>query len=88
METLCDITGEGHEYPDKVDRSCGVLRCYHCDNHVGGGTLRQTIVDCICGWSVSGNGDGRKNLIEAGETIGDEPGWEWDFDDGMQDTDY
>ncbi len=43
---------------------CGAYVCATCGKHVG-------MARCYCGWSASG-GDGRAELIEMGETIGDE----------------
>jgi hypothetical protein len=43
---------------------CGAWVCEVCDAHVG-------LCKCFCGWSASG-GDGRRELIEDGETIEDE----------------
>lgn len=45
-------------------RSCGAYVCDTCEKHVG-------LARCYCGWSASGR-DGRAELIEMGETIGDE----------------
>jgi hypothetical protein len=49
----------GAEY--EFSRYCGARVCPECDNHKG-------LERCFCGWSRSG-GDGRKELIEMGETI-------------------
>ena len=40
---------------------CGAKVCSKCDHHEG-------LARCYCGWSASG-GDGRRELIEMGETI-------------------
>jgi len=41
-----------------------------------GGDVTQTLARCYCGWASSG-GDGRKELLEMGETIDPDPddGW-------------
>ena len=41
--------------------SCGAEVCNACDHHAG-------LVRCYCGWSASGS-DGRRELVEMGETI-------------------
>ena len=43
---------------------CGAWVCGHCAAHAG-------LARCYCGWSAGG-GDGRAELIEAGETIDEE----------------
>jgi hypothetical protein len=73
METLCDVTGKGHEYPEKVHVKCGALVCYSCGHH-------DRIARCFCGWAIDG-GNGRRQLEEMGETI-DEPGYEYDYEYG------
>jgi hypothetical protein len=45
-------------------RYCGVRCCTECNEHKG-------LARCYCGWSRNG-GDGRQELVEAGETIGDD----------------
>ncbi len=52
---------------------CGAHVCMDCDYHKGLGR-------CYCGWSLSG-GDGRKELVEMGETIDPEPGIPGEGDD-------
>lgn len=42
-------------------RYCGAYVCAACGKHFGH-------VRCFCGWAASG-GDGRRELIEWGETI-------------------
>ncbi len=44
--------------------SCAAYICSGCGAHVD-------LARCWCGWSASG-GNGRRELIEMGETIGDE----------------
>ncbi len=44
---------------------CGAHICMTCGNHMG-------LARCYCGWAASG-GDGRKELVEMGETIDPEP---------------
>ncbi len=53
---------------------CGAHVCLECDNHKG-------LAHCYCGWSAGG-GDGRRILVEMGETIDPEPEipGEWDDD--------
>ena len=48
-----------HEY--HFDRYCAARVCVICGDHKG-------LARCYCGWSRSG-GDGRRELIEMGETI-------------------
>lgn len=43
---------------------CGAYVCASCGKHVG-------LARCYCGWSASGR-DGRRELEEMGEVIGDE----------------
>lgn len=43
---------------------CGAWVCDHCEKHVG-------LARCYCGWSERG-GDGRRELEELGENIGDD----------------
>ena len=50
-----------HEHVYERSRYCGVSVCRICDDHIG-------LVRCYCGWAQSG-GDGRRELIEMGETI-------------------
>ena len=52
-----------HEY--ERSRYCGARVCYKCEAHHG-------LTRCYCGWSESGE-DGRRELVEAGETIDEEP---------------
>ena len=54
-------------------RHCGVYVCDDCNAHIG-------LARCYCGWSASGS-DGRRELEEMGETIGDEPGADNFFDE-------
>ena len=44
---------------------CGAYVCNECEGHVG-------LARCYCGWAASG-GDGRSELVDMGETIGDGP---------------
>lgn len=44
--------------------ACAAHICERCDAHVG-------MARCYCGWAASG-GNGRQELVEMGETIGDE----------------
>ncbi len=44
--------------------SCAAYLCDGCGAHVG-------LARCWCGWASDG-GDGRRQLIEMGEVIGDE----------------
>lgn len=55
---ICESCKSGKYW---FDNSCGAYVCDHCSNHKG-------LARCFCGWSVSG-GDGRRELIEMGETI-------------------
>jgi len=48
-----------HEYT--FNRYCGARTCYECNDHKG-------LDRCYCGWSRYGL-DGRRELIEMGETI-------------------
>ncbi len=48
-----------HDY--EMNGYCGARVCVLCDDHKG-------FTACYCGWS-RGGGDGRRELIEAGETI-------------------
>lgn len=45
------------------DRGCGAWVCNN-RHHVG-------LARCFCGWAASG-GNGRQELVDMGETIGDE----------------
>lgn len=45
----------------RFDRYCGARVCVSCGKHKG-------LARCYCGWSESG-GDGRRELVEMGETI-------------------
>lgn len=45
-------------------RYCAAYICEKCDAHVG-------LARCYCGWSLSGR-NGRDELYELGEVIGDE----------------
>lgn len=45
----------------ELDRYCGAKVCHECGHHQG-------FARCFCGWSLSG-ADGRRELIEMGETI-------------------
>lgn len=62
-ETRQQVPGEC----DKCDGStyfvhgCAAEVCDDCDHHKG-------LARCWCGWSASG-GDGRRELVEMGETI-------------------
>jgi len=53
----CEKCGARTEF----DLHCGARVCLKCNHHNG-------LTRCYCGWSESG-GDGRQELIEAGETI-------------------
>ena len=54
-------------------RYCGAHVCDACGTH-------RKLARCYCGWSASG-GDGRRELVDMGETIGDEdPHAEYGFD--------
>lgn len=53
---LCACGGVFH-----FDEYCAAYVCQACGNHQG-------LDRCYCGWSVCG-GDGRRELIEMGETI-------------------
>ena len=55
----CDGTAWGQSY-------CGAYVCATCGKHVG-------LARCYCGWSATGR-DGRQELIDLGEVIGDEYG--------------
>ncbi len=57
----CESCGlkDGAEWSDY----CAARVCFRCDHH-------NTLARCFCGWSTSGD-DGRRELIEMGETIGD-----------------
>ncbi len=48
-----------HEY--YFSSYCGAEVCHKCDHHKG-------LARCYCGWSADG-GDGRRELVEMGETI-------------------
>jgi hypothetical protein len=45
----------------EFSRYCGADVCNDCNHHQG-------MARCYCGWAVSG-GDGRRELVEMGETI-------------------
>ncbi len=45
----------------ELSRSCGVRVCHVCGEHKG-------LERCYCGWARDG-GDGRRPLLDAGETI-------------------
>lgn len=49
---------------------CGAWVCGKCDKHVG-------LARCYCGWSSTGP-DGRAELVDMGEAIGDEYPDAWD----------
>ncbi len=51
-----------HEYA--FQNYCGAHVCYDCGDH-------KELARCYCGWSAGG-GDGRKELVEMGETIEEE----------------
>lgn len=58
----CDSRGcKGEAY---WSNSCGAFICDTCDKHLA-------LTRCWCGWSESGR-DGRRELVEMGETIGDD----------------
>lgn len=59
--TGCPQCGGG---PVLWKRYCGARVCQTCGSHIG-------LVRCYCGWAENG-GDGRQQLIDCGETIGDE----------------
>ena len=60
----CEVKGCGGTASMDRYRACGAYVCDTCGAHVG-------LARCFCGWSASG-GDGRQELIDMGETIGDE----------------
>lgn len=62
MESPSCIQSE-HSY-EFVDY-CGAHVCTECGDHRG-------LARCYCGWSQTDPGRGREELIEMGETIGDE----------------
>lgn len=59
---LCNQPGCKGKY--SLNRYCGAKVCSACGDHKG-------LARCYCGWSRSGR-NGRAELIEMGETIGDE----------------
>ncbi len=62
MESTYECKCGGKYY---FSNHCGAQVCLECDHHKG-------LARCYCGWSASG-GDGRKELVEMGETIDPEP---------------
>lgn len=46
----------------ELDRYCGAKVCSNCGVHKG-------LARCFCGWNESGDGNGRQELEEMGETI-------------------
>ncbi len=62
VEGFCDGCSENDVLV--YNAYCSATVCCKCNKH-------QTLTRCWCGWSESG-GDGRKELEEMGETIGDE----------------
>ncbi len=48
---------------------CGAHVCMECGHHKG-------LARCYCGWAASG-GNGRRELVEMGETIDPEPDVEY-----------
>lgn len=63
-EQIPEMSGHVHGYV--FNRYCGAQVCVACEDHKG-------LVACYCGWARSG-GDGRRELIEAGETLEPEEG--------------
>lgn len=53
----------GGEY--SFSASCGADICVTCGQHKG-------LARCFCGWAVSGQGNGRRELEEMGEQIDDD----------------
>ena len=53
-----------HTHDYTFDAFCCARVCAVCDDHMG-------LAHCYCGWARSG-GDGRRELIEMGETIGED----------------
>jgi len=46
----------------RYSRSCGAWICLECGDHLG-------LARCFCGWSETSPGNGRRELVEMGETI-------------------
>lgn len=64
MEASCRHA-ERTDDPDttyEFSRYCGVRVCAVCGDHKG-------LARCYCGWSTTSPGEGRRELIEDGETI-------------------
>ena len=55
------MCGDEKEHDYEFSSYCGAHVCVECDHHKG-------LARCYCGWSASG-GDGRRELVEMGETI-------------------
>ena len=62
-EKSCQNCGETTVH--HLSTYCGAWICGVCGEHHG-------LVRCYCGWSASG-GNGRQELVEAGETIDPDP---------------
>lgn len=78
VEGFCDGCSENDVLV--YNAYCSATVCCKCNKH-------QTLTRCWCGWSESG-GDGRKELEEMGEVIGDEYNLEQDsLDYGYTDYD-
>lgn len=60
-----------HVHSFAFNRYCGADVCDDCGAHKG-------LVRCFCGWSAAG-GDGRRELIEMGENVDDDPDWSPDW---------
>ena len=58
------LGSEAHVHTYTFNRYCGAHICGDCDDHKG-------LDRCDCGWSRYGQ-DGRRELIEMGETIDEE----------------
>lgn len=63
-----------HDDPDAIEWNdyCGTKTCLKCglDHLSGSGNGISQLARCYCGWSADGR-DGRRDLIEMGEVIGD-----------------
>jgi hypothetical protein len=51
-----------HEHDYEFSDFCAAHVCVECDDHKG-------LARCWCGWSVTDPGNGRQELVDAGETI-------------------
>jgi hypothetical protein len=58
----CHACGKAHY---QYHRFCGAWVCPECDHHKG-------LERCYCGWSETDAGHGREELVEMGETIGED----------------